>query len=245
MVAECQRCLIALAADDAHYFVDRFASQDKWRILAHFLEQTTFFDIETEGLEYEAPITVISCWHRGKLHAFTEPESLDAFLELLDEVVLLASFNGNSFDVPRILNTFHIPTLPCPHVDLRWICHHHGWKGSLKEITWRLGFLRPHDLADVDGAMALRLWNRWVQQKDWQARDLVIRYCGSDVLLLVMLAHRLVGLDTTGLDQLWAHVAPSREPILRSESPGVSVSIQSATQGSLSRLRALRTRCAG
>ena len=100
--AECQRSLAALQARDLWYLVDRFVAEDKWRILNHFIQEATFFDIETEGLEFEAPVTVIGCWHRGQLRTFMEGENLDAFLDLLDDATLLVSFNGSSFDVPRI-----------------------------------------------------------------------------------------------------------------------------------------------
>ena len=118
-------------AEDVRYFVDRFAPADKWRILDYFFDQTTFFDIETLGLQYDASITVIVCWHDGQFRIFVEHENLDDFLELLDDARLLASFNGASFDVPRVLNSFHIPTLPCAHLDLRWSCYHQGHSGGL------------------------------------------------------------------------------------------------------------------
>jgi uncharacterized protein YprB with RNaseH-like and TPR domain len=206
-IAECQRCLAALEARDVRYFVDRFSAPDKWRIISHFIEETTFFDIETQGLEWNAPITVIGCWHRGQLLTFVEHENLDEFLELLDDVTLLASFNGSSFDVPRVLDTFHIPRLPCPHLDLRWICYHRGWRGSLKEITERLGISRPNDLRDADGALAVHLWNSWIHGKDPRAKQRLLRYCGADVLLLVMLAHHVAGIDHSTLVHLWSQLA--------------------------------------
>lgn len=191
---ECTRCLKALDEDDIRYFVDRLHAKDKWRILDEYRARTSFFDIETVGLEHDARISVIVVWHRGKLHEFVEHENLDDFLDLLDEVELLASFNGSSFDVPRVLDAFHIPELPCPHLDLRWLCYHHGYPGGLKEITSRLGIRRPHDLHHADGELAIRLWQRWNHFQDRPARELLLRYCAADVLLLAILAERL-GLD--------------------------------------------------
>ncbi len=190
---ECRRCLAALDRGDIQYFLDRFVPQDRWRILAHFFEDISYFDIETAGLQADAPITVIVCWHRRKLHTYVENENLDDFLELLDDVTLLASFNGSSFDVPRVLNTFHVPELPCPHLDLRWACYHRGWRGSLKRIASRVGIARPEDLQDMDGAAAVELWYAWRSRGDRGALDKLVRYCSADVLLLVMVAHRLAG----------------------------------------------------
>lgn len=213
--AECHRCLTALEAGDVRYFVDRFAAEDKWRILSHFLQDATYFDIETEGLEFDAPVTVIGCWHRGRLWTFMEGENLDGFLELLDDATLLVSFNGNSFDVPRMLNAFHIPRLPCPHLDLRWICYHRGWKGSLKEIAGSRGISRPPDVVSVDGAVAVQLWNMWRYRQDASARDRLLRYCCADVILLVQLAQHLADQERAAPSDLWLELPPARHSQLR------------------------------
>ena len=227
IVQESQRCIDALARNDIHYFVQNLAIKDRWRILQHFLNDVTFFDIETAGLEYDDPITTICVWHRGEVHTFLEHENLDDFLDLLDEVKLLSSFNGSTFDVPRVLDSFHIPALPCPHLDLRWLCYHQELRGGLKEIALRLGIQRPADLQFADGEMAIRQWARWIHFQDQQARADLIRYCASDVVLLVVLADRLVGRTQTDLQNLWQripgstaaepHTTPDRKPI-RTES---------------------------
>jgi uncharacterized protein YprB with RNaseH-like and TPR domain len=206
LLDECGRCLAALRERDVRFFVDRLAPQDKWRILSEFLDQTSFFDIETTGLEYDAQITVIVCWHRQQLHTFVEHENLDDFLDLLDDVTLLASFNGSSFDAPRVLDAFHIPQLPCPHLDLRWPCYHQGLRGTLKDIAQRSGISRPNDLSDADGALAVQLWNRWILRQDHAAREHLLRYCAADVLMLVMLARQLAKLETAAPSDLWTHL---------------------------------------
>ncbi len=205
LLEESQRSLRALQEDDIAYFVDRFHAIDKWRIVAHYCDATSFFDIETTGLEYDARITVISCWHRGQLLTFVEHENLDDFLELLDDVSLLASFNGSTFDVPRLLDAFHIPQLPCPHVDLRWACYHRGWRGGLKKIARLAGIDRPLDIADADGSLAVQLWLLWEHQGDQAARDRLIRYCAADVLLLLQLT-RLWAQRPLSLEELWRHL---------------------------------------
>lgn len=244
LAEECRCCLEALKAKNIGYFVDRFSPLDKWRIISEFLDEASFFDVETMGLEHNSPITVIACWHRGELRTFVEHENLDDFLHLLDDVSLLASFNGSSFDVPRVLDTFHIPDLPCPHLDLRWPCYHKGFKGSLKNITSRLGIIRPADLQDADGELAIHLWNRWVLDQDHRARELLIRYCASDVVLLVMLAHKLAEREVESTAGWWRHLPSS----LQTEPPRETVhkptlQFRSAFgAGSPSKLRARRNR---
>jgi uncharacterized protein YprB with RNaseH-like and TPR domain len=229
LVEESRRCLAALDAGEIHYFTSHFASQDKWRILSHFLDQASYFDIETVGLEHDAAITVISCWHAGRLHNFVEHENLDDFLELLDEIKLLVSFNGSSFDVPRILDTFHIPALPCAHLDMRWTCFHQGLTGGLKEIADQAGIVRPVDLQSADGELAVRLWFDWRNCQNRAARELLIRYCASDVLMLVMLAHQHAGRDDVSQDELWSHLPDAPQTVLGSTA---SPAVQTASDGS-------------
>lgn len=215
VVEESQRSLQALEADDIQYFVDRFSPQDRWRILSRYIERCAFFDIETTGLECDDTITTIVCWHDGRLHTFVEHENLDDFLDLLDEVHLMVSFNGSTFDVPRVLDAFHIPNLPCPHLDLRWPCYYKGMAGGLKHVTSSLGIGRPADLKDADGDLAVRLWSQWSQQKDSDAREQLIRYCAADVLLLRPLSEHVAGLPMNSLHGLWdtlPHSAPLAEP---------------------------------
>lgn len=248
LVDECDRCLQALSVGDIHYLVERLAPTDKWRILAHLLEQTSYFDIETQGLECDAPITVIACWHKGQLHNFVEHENLDEFLTLLDDVTLLASFNGSSFDVPRVLDNFHIPRLPCPHLDLRWLCYHQGLRGSLKRITARLGIDRPSDLEATDGALAIHLWHAWVAKQDLAAREHLLRYCAADVLLLVMLAQKLVDRSIISHDDLWAQLpAPptAEKTSLQTTHRGTTAATHRPAPKALSKLRARRIRLAG
>ena len=76
-VAECQRSVEALRADRIEYFVERLHPKDRWRILEHYLDQVSYFDIETDGLEHDAAITTIACWHGGDVHLFVENENLD------------------------------------------------------------------------------------------------------------------------------------------------------------------------
>lgn len=203
LVQESRLSLEALERDDIGFFVERLAPQDKWRILAQYLDRTSFFDIETTGLDYDANITVIICWHRGELHTFVEHENLDDFLDLLDDVDLLASFNGSTFDVPRVVDAFHIPGLPCPHLDLRWLCHHRGLTGGLKNITRAIGTSRPADLRDVNGHMAVDWWWDWEKHGNAAAREQLIRYCAADVLLLVLLSQHLAERPSVH-DDIWS-----------------------------------------
>ncbi|MEZ6126011.1 MAG: ribonuclease H-like domain-containing protein [Planctomycetaceae bacterium] len=242
VVGACRQALEALETDDIAYFADTLHPLDRWRMLTCWLNQATYFDIETTGLSHDDGITIIVCWHRNQLHTFVEHENLDDILDLLDDVRLLVSFNGSSFDVPRMIDGFHIPNLPCAHLDLRWPCFYRGLHGGLKQVTSKLGLERPMDLSSADGDLAVRLWNLWQAQQDSNARNQLIRYCAADVLLLKPLAEHIAGVPMTSAADLWQHLPPaSPSPLLPTGDQDARRRILAAKFGSASP-RVLRTR---
>jgi hypothetical protein len=186
------RCERAVEDGDIAYLVRTFEPLDHWRILGHWFDRAAYFDIETEGVERDSPVTVVAMLRPQGLNAYVRGENLDAFLDSLDDVELLVSFNGSSFDVPRILRHFNIPSLPCPHIDLRWMCYRSGHEGGLKAIETEVGIARPPDLLGVDGKDAELLWKLWTVRRDAAARTKLVRYCAADTLATRMIATRLV-----------------------------------------------------
>lgn len=203
------RGLEALSQEDIAYFINCFPIKEQWRILAAYFDHLSYFDIETSGLSYDAYVTCVVCYHQGELHRFVYNENIDDFLDLLEDVKLLVSFNGSSFDIPQLLRTWHIPEFPCPHIDLRWQCYHHQLDGGLKQIEPALGIHRPYDLQDVDGAEAVWLWYQWHHSHDSEARAKLLRYCAADVLTLQMvtvalLQRKSLSVDTLSQEALWS-----------------------------------------
>jgi uncharacterized protein YprB with RNaseH-like and TPR domain len=253
--AEVRRCRQALAQDDLSLLVETLATQDHWRILGRYFEKAAYFDLETTGLDGDSEVTLIACYHKERLYRFVKGENLDGFLELLDEIPLLVSFNGSSFDVPRVLGSFHIPELPCPHIDLRWVCYHEGHVGGLKKIECKLGIQRPRQLQGVNGLDAVRLWEQWTSRKDRRARDLLERYCSADVLALkcvaaAVLRKRGCAVSCPPADHLWqllgrqsaAQVSQSPPMELPSRPVSPTVSLRTRLQA---RLRQARANAAG
>lgn len=184
--------LKALEADDLVYFTSRLPPREHWRILARYFTESTFFDIETSGLSsYDSTITVISAFFQGQLYTFRHDETLHDFLQLIDQSTLLVTFNGNCFDIPFLENTFNIPTIGCPAIDLRWICYHAGYSGGLKSIERQLSIVRPSEIQHLDGFEAVLLFERWQAGDDRAGRQL-IRYCESDVLATYLTAGRVL-----------------------------------------------------
>lgn len=208
----CEQSLRALEADQATYFASHFPPLEQWRVLAHWFGDASYFDIETSGLDVGSTVTLICCFHRGTPLRFLAGENMEDFLDLLEHVKVLVSFNGTGFDVPRVLDRFHIPDLPCAHVDLRWLCHHLGWRGGLKHIEVGLGLCRPPDLAGLGGAEAVDLWREWSERGDACAKRTLERYCVADTVMLSLLASRLLaqhGVAVTSFSEpeLWRRVS--------------------------------------
>lgn len=183
----------ALDACDYTYLAKRFPVREHWRLLLKTIDQASYFDIETSGLSPEnATITVIACLHKGVMHRFVAGENLDEFVDLLEDITTLISFNGSSFDVPWILNQFHLPDVDCLHLDLRWICYHLGLVGGLKAIEKKMGLQRPEGVIGLSGSDAVQLWERWAKKRDERAKKILINYCCEDVYSLEKISQKIV-----------------------------------------------------
>ena len=61
-------------------------------------------------------------------------------------------------DVPVLKSVFPRFIVPPVHIDLRWVLRRLGHKGGLKRIEKSLGLSRPDHVGDMDGYMAVMLW---------------------------------------------------------------------------------------
>jgi uncharacterized protein len=194
----------AVEESDIDYLVNSYPVKEHWRILAEFFHEATWFDIETTGITwYNNHTTVISAYRDGELLDFRFGENLDDFLELVDRSRLLVSFNGSGYDIPFLEQTYHIPSLNCPHVDLRWMSYHRGYRGGLKSIEKSVGIERPGEVSGVDGLEAIDLFYRW-QDGDKEAGWKLMVYCRADVISSYILGYRLLlerGLDLPGINE--------------------------------------------
>jgi len=164
--------------------------REHWRMYDRFKNDTAFFDIETDGLDRDSTVTVVTVVKGGKVTTLIEGEDLDAesLSDALDDPSMLVTFNGSCFDIPVLKYSFPGIDFNVPHFDLRFGCKRAGYSGGLKNIECQLGFKRDDDVKDIDGFEAVRLWKQWTRAKDRRSLDLLVEYNVADTVNLRTLA---------------------------------------------------------
>jgi uncharacterized protein YprB with RNaseH-like and TPR domain len=154
--------------------------------------QTLFLDIETTGLHHSLHSITSMVWFcRGAWHKWVNgKDDPNLFLRHWHESHELCTYNGKCFDEHFICRQFGIPRHPC-HTDLRYVLARRGLRGGLKRISAHQGLVRPDQIHDVDGWMAVRFWESY-RRGIPEALDALIFYNAWDVLLLIQLYDRHV-----------------------------------------------------
>lgn len=165
---------------------------EHWRLFPELSAEARYIDIETTGLAPTDPITLVGVSDGHGTMVLVRGQSLcaRALAALLHDARLLVTFNGTTFDLPRLRTAF--PGLPwdLPHFDLAFEGRQVGLGGGLKAIEAALGRRRPRGLTGVSGPEAARLW-RSHEAGDPHALRKLVRYCRADVEALVELAPRI------------------------------------------------------
>lgn len=177
---------IALRAGMPDYFLNRFANPDKIRVLEKFQGKSAVIDIETTGLTQEAQITSIAVLKHGKIFLYVKDINLSNFLESLEDINLIITYNGTRFDLPFIRKCFKID-LRIPHLDLLPVLKQLGYAGSQKRCEEALGLDRGISTG-LDGKDAIRLWEAWQRHKIQSDLNQLLFYNAEDVFMLEKLA---------------------------------------------------------
>jgi len=164
--------------------------KEHWRMYEHFKDRAAFLDIETDGLERDSTVTVVTVCKGDDVTTLVDGIDLDAesLAEALDDPAMIVSFNGSCFDLPVLRYSFPALDLERPHFDLRFGCRRAGYSGGLKYIERELGMARDDDIADLDGFDAVRLWKYWTRAHDKRSLDLLVGYNRADTINLKTLA---------------------------------------------------------
>ena len=141
-----------------------------------------YLDIETTGRSADADITVIVWLQNGSFKYWTKGGAAEEFLSCFRSAPRIVTFNGSTFDIPRVCSAFGIEP-PSRHLDVRFEARDSGLTGGLKEITENLGILRPQSIADASGSDAVETWYAYLSTHDTAFLAKLVYYCAWDVYL--------------------------------------------------------------
>jgi uncharacterized protein len=168
---------------DARYFGQHLPSPEQWRLFANFRAKAAYLDIETTGLGLpDDHITTIALYDGQTVRHYVHGRNLAQFEFDAARYDLLVTFNGKSFDVPFIRRCLAVH-LDQAHIDLLHVLHTLGYRGGLKAIERQLGLDRP-DMADVDGYVAVLLWQEYRRTREPEVLETLLAYNVQDVLNL-------------------------------------------------------------
>jgi uncharacterized protein YprB with RNaseH-like and TPR domain len=151
-----------------------------------------YLDIETA---FDGRITVVGIHRpdRGTIQLVGRDATPAAIMAFLDGSSCLLTYNGHRFDLPRIKDELSLDLralFPCR--DLMFDCWRLGLKGGFKKVEERLGVGRG--TAGVDGMMAMRLWEKYVDLDDAEALALLLAYNRDDCENMPKVLERLEAL---------------------------------------------------
>jgi uncharacterized protein YprB with RNaseH-like and TPR domain len=177
---------------NAHWFGRCLPSRQLWRLFHHFRDSCAYLDIETTGLQNFGHITTIALYDGRTIRTYVQGHNLDQFQSDIRDYRLLVTYNGKSFDLPFIARDLGLK-LDQPHIDLRYLLASLGLKGGLKGCERQVGLSRP-GLEDVDGFVAVLLWDDFRRRRDERSLETLLAYNVQDTInlesLLVLACNR-------------------------------------------------------
>lgn len=169
--------------EDLTFFAAGLPPAEHWRLFPTVRPSILYFDIETTGLDWRYDsITTIATYDGTTIRHYVRGVNLDDFATDTRGYRAVVTFNGKCFDVPFVERTFNI-RMPPIHIDLRYVLRGLGFSGGLKACERRLGLHRD-DLADIDGFMAVLLWQYHQRKASPEALETLLAYNVQDAINL-------------------------------------------------------------
>ncbi len=169
------------------------------------IEQVAFLDIETAGLRQDDLIFCVGVgrWHANMFHVKQlllaseedERDQLAASLAMLEGCVALCTFNGKSFDVPRLAHRIRAvgldpgPLRALPHVDLLHVLRKRRDRTSKRAnlATLERDLLGLQRLHDIPGKEAPLRWSDYLASGDPAPLDGLLEHNRLDIVSLAAL----------------------------------------------------------
>ncbi len=178
------RSLEALRGGDALFFERLLPKREIWRVYPEFQDRCVFLDIETTGLGGPGDyVTVIGLFNGRQIKTFIRGQNLEEFATELKNYSVLVTYNGKCFDLPFIRSEFKDLEFTQAHIDLRYFLYRLGYSGGLKQVEINVGIRREKGLEDIDGYLAVFLWQKYLEG-DERALHALVRYNIEDIVNL-------------------------------------------------------------
>ena len=165
----------ALIDEKPSYFINKLPKKEMWRLYNYFKDDCCFLDIEIDG---RGKIILIGISNYYNTNIFVKGVNLEQNIieKELSKYKLIITFNGSSFDLPKIRKQLKI-NINIPHIDLKPICVNLGLKGGLKEVERILNLKRPKHLY----GNPIDLWKAFHASGDKAWLNLLIDYNKEDI----------------------------------------------------------------
>ncbi len=171
----------AVSTQRAGYFLKDLPESEWYRVYGDFRAQIHCLDIETDGLQEGAKITCLSVLSAGEMCTFTGRENLESAAVKLAKIRIVVTFNGTSFDIPRLMRNF--PAFrPRFHLDLAKVLRTLKIRGSLKDVAVRFGWKQDTSpIGIANGEEAARAWGKYRNSGDPAILESLRAYNQKDV----------------------------------------------------------------
>lgn len=157
------------------YFIGKLPAKEMWRLYDYFREETGYLDIEVDSTG-KVILVGISNYYHSNFFVARVNLSKENIEKELSKYKLLVTFNGSSFDIPKLKKQLSLD-LTIPHLDLKPLCVNLGLKGGLKQIERELNLKRPPHLR----GNPVELWKAFHASQDQEYLDLLIEYNREDI----------------------------------------------------------------
>jgi uncharacterized protein YprB with RNaseH-like and TPR domain len=165
------------------YFAERLSAAEQWRYFVDFRSSCAYVDIETTGMVCGVDEITTICLYDGRhIRTYVRGDNLEAFPRDVAGYRVLVTYNGKCFDVPFLERCFGV-RLGQAHIDLRYVLKGIGVSGGLKRCERQLGLERP-GMAEVDGFMAVLLWQEYRRHDNRRALETLLAYNVHDTVNL-------------------------------------------------------------
>lgn len=150
-----------------------------------------YLDIETA---FDQSITIVGILREDRdiIQLVGRQVTPEAILEYMEGAGVLHTYNGHSFDLPRIKSELGIDLrrlFACR--DLMRDCWRRKWFGGFKKVEERVGIARKSK--GIDGWAAMRLWEMHIDEDNGEALDTLLLYNREDVENLAKLREIIDG----------------------------------------------------